>query len=154
MSFSVILYDNKSRKNAVDKSLTTIRDNIEGTLKSECSIMSPDILLRIVDVSALNKCNYMYIEEFNRYYYVTDIISVRNNLVEVKGRVDVLMSFKDEIRNNSVILARYNTTSSYGNTYLQDDRMATYQDAFPCTYKFSRSFSKSDESFILSVAGG
>lgn len=57
----------------------------------------------------LNKiisCNYMYIPTFNRYYFIDDIISVRNNLWRIVAHVDVLMSFKKEILNQTVLINR------------------------------------------------
>lgn len=51
-------------------------------------------------------CNYMYIPTFNRYYFIDDIISVRNNLWRIVAHVDVLMSFKKEIFNQTVLINR------------------------------------------------
>lgn len=44
-------------------------------------------MANIVDV------NYLYIEDFKRYYYITHLRSIRTGLVEVSCHVDVLMSF-------------------------------------------------------------
>ncbi len=41
--------------------------------------------------------NYAYIPNFNRYYYINDIISLGNNFWSIVLSVDVLMSFKEQI---------------------------------------------------------
>lgn len=41
--------------------------------------------------------NYCYIEDFGRYYYITDITCVAEKIWEVSMTCDVLMSFKEEI---------------------------------------------------------
>lgn len=72
----------------------------------------------VVDVSLINiitkeektilatKINYVYIEEFDRYYFVEDMIVVRNDLYQLNLRVDVLMSFKNDILDLSALVLR------------------------------------------------
>lgn len=155
MSFTVNLYNMDGRPTNLNKSgnLTELKSGeITGELKNECSIIDPIILLKINDVSTICNCNYMYIKDFGRYYFVNNIVSIRNHIVEIHAHVDVLYTYASEIKKNSVILARYNNTT-YGNTYLQDSRMASYQDGFTTSYNFSKKFDRSTENFILVVAG-
>lgn len=57
-------------------------------------------------VNKIISCNYMYIPTFNRYYFIDDIISVRNNLWRIVAHVDVLMSFKKEIMQQNLLINR------------------------------------------------
>lgn len=104
---NLILYNNKSSKNKIGKILTNPY-NLTGTLRAETSTTSLQILIESVN---LNPYNYMYISEFNRYYFITDIISVRTGLWLVNASIDVLESFKSEILSLNVIL---DTTENTG----------------------------------------
>lgn len=103
----IILYNNKSPKNKIGKTLTN-PNTITGSLRGETSISNFQMLLNIVD---LNPYNYMYIADFGKYYFITNIISVRTGLWLVTASIDVLESYKSEILSLDVILS---TTESIG----------------------------------------
>lgn len=151
MSFTIKLQNNHSSKNRIGKDINDIR-TLTGTLRDGCSIINPKILIRMEDVSDLKNCNYMTITEFGRKYFVTDIVSVTHNTIEVSGHVDVLETYKDEIDKNTAIIARQSSTS-FGNTYLDDSLLATYQDSYVVSYDFPQKFSKDENNLILCVAG-
>lgn len=150
MAFKILLQNNHSAKNRIGKDINTIRE-ISGDLRDESSIINPKILIRLDDVGDLKNCNYMSIPEFGRKYFVTDITSVRHNMVEVSGHVDVLETYATEIDKNTAIIARQSSTS-FGNTYLDDGLLATYQDTYVVSYNFPQKFSKTGH-LILCVAG-
>lgn len=62
-------------------------------------------------------CNYARIPTFDRWYFVTDITCSRNNLFRVDMRVDVLMSFRQEILQLTPVIARYENSTNF---YLPD----------------------------------
>jgi hypothetical protein len=62
--------------------------------------------------------NYCYITEFGRYYYITKIEPQSAGMCYIYCHVDVLMTYKNEIRNCPIIAAR--STNNY-NLHLQDD---------------------------------
>lgn len=150
MSFTIQLFNMTSAKNRIEKDKTQIGSDITGEFRNESSIINPDIVFRIDDVSTLKHCNYMYIEQFERYYFVNDIISLRNRMVEIKAHVDVLETYKAEILKNSAIIAR--NEKSF-NMYISDNQLATSQDNYVVSYDFPSSFEKSEENIILCVAG-
>lgn len=97
MSFSITLYRNSAEPNRVDKRnyLTEVQ-TISGVLREETSILAPIITL---ELSSRPNANYCYIPQFGRYYYITDIVSIRNNLWSISLYVDVLMSNREAILN-------------------------------------------------------
>lgn len=151
MSFKIELYKNSSPRNSFYPTLSKVRD-VEGELRDQCSVLEPKILMRINDVGDLKNVNYMHIGEFGRYYYITDIISVRNTLIEVSGHVDVLSTYRTQILGNDAIIARSGIKGNY-NTYLQDSELATYQDSYVCNYRFPQNFKHDNDNLILAVAG-
>lgn len=44
--------------------------------------------------------NYVYIPDFGRYYFITDIEIKNNGLFRISLKEDVLMSYKDVLTNN------------------------------------------------------
>ena len=69
-------------------------------------------------IAEILTCNYAYIKEFNRYYFVTDIISLNRNLWRINLRCDVLMSFYGGIKNLNALISRNEFTF---NNYIVDD---------------------------------
>lgn len=76
-----------------------------GTLRNECSVQNPSVLIR-ASATAISGCNYMQISAFGRYYFITDITAVAENLTMVSGRCDVLKTYAAGIRANNCILKR------------------------------------------------
>lgn len=146
MAFQVLLQTNNSEKNKLDKDLVTL-STISGTLKNETSIIDPVILIE-VDLTNLINCNYMTIPAFGRSYFVTNIRSIRRNLVEVSAHVDVLSSFASQIRNNVAIVHRQ---ENRWNLYLNDGAFKVYQNPMVLTREFPSGFSTFE--FVLAVAG-
>lgn len=146
MSFSIILQRNNSEVNKVDKSLTTIT-TMTGTLKNETSIIDPVILFE-ASLSDLKNCNYCTISEFGRSYFVNNIRSIRNGLVELSCHVDVLSTYKSQIRQQFAIVKRQQEN---WNLYLNDGSFKVYQNPMVLTKQFPAGFTT--PSFVMAVAG-
>lgn len=143
----LILYNNKSPKNKIGKILTNPY-NLTGTLRAETSTTNLQILIEAID---LNPYNYLYISEFNRYYFITDVISVRKGLWFVNASIDVLESFKSEILSLNVIL---DTTENIGaKEYKSGDCWDILVKEKTDIVSFSNGLNNTGE-FILITAGG
>lgn len=148
MSFPIHLMVNDSEDIALTKVTTTIT-TLEGVLKEESSIMTPTVLLEY-PVTSLAVCNYAYIPDFQRYYFITDVRSIRATLTEVSLRVDVLSTYAESIRACTGIVARQ---ANKWNLYLDDGSFKTYSNPNVLTKAFPGEF-PFHFSFILAVAGG
>lgn len=144
---NINFYFNTSAKNAIGKSLTN-ELSLTGTLRDECSIINPEFM---VEAANLSSYNYCYIPQFNRYYFVNNIISVRNNLWRVILHVDVLESFKSEILNRSVIVDRQ-TQLLNSNSLFDDGSYFNQANVQIEVASFTNNFSDKGE-FILLTAG-
>lgn len=147
MAFSISLQVNASEKTAFYKELELV-ETVSGTLKAETSIIDPVILIE-GDLGTIGGANYMTIPAFNRSYFITNIRSVRNGLVEVSAHVDVLSSFAEEILANSAIIRRQENN---WNLYLNDGSFKVYQNPYVITKVFPAGFTT--QQFVLAVAGG
>jgi hypothetical protein len=141
------LYNNLSDKIVVDKKITQLGSTLNGTLRENCSVIDPIIKVEGVVGRNLTKCNYAYIEEFGRYYYVTNIVCV-GNLFELHMHVDVLMTYRGSIRSNSAVVSRQ---EKLYNLYLQDGVFKEQANPHYEIKKFPSGFRSFN--FILAVAG-
>ena len=143
---NIILYVNSSEKNKIGKTITEV-DTLEGSLKDSSSIIKPVILIEYDDPTAFN---YVYIDEFARYYFVNDVVVVRDGLLRISLTVDVLESFSAGILAQNVIVD--NSTNDY-NLYLPDDNLLTLVKTKTDIVNFPSGLLESGE-FILITAGG
>ena len=144
---TINFYTNQSEKNRLDKTLVSAFD-LNGELKEDCSIIDPVIKIA-ADVSSMASVNYLYIPSFSRYYFINNVISINNDICEVHAHVDVLSTYKDEIRAQRAIVSRQ---EKKWNLYLNDGVFKTYQNPYIITKAFSSGFTS--QHFVLSVAGG
>lgn len=88
-----LYYDFQKRKNSTKR--PTGGTDVECQLKRPTSVESPTFILNLPDSSI----NLNYIKWGNNYYFVEDIILVRDQLMEVSCSMDALATNKEEIGN-------------------------------------------------------
>lgn len=141
------LYNNLSDINVVGKNLAN-EHTLTGTLRESCNIEAPDIT--IADATALSY-NYAYIPDFGRYYFFSKAPTViSENLVQLHLQVDVLESFKSEIRRCKGIISRQERLF---NKYLTDEEYQAYSYEIISAYAFDTPFTKASVPY-LTVLGG
>lgn len=142
---NIKLYINESNNNVLNKKITLIsEDNI--LLKDNVDVYKPIIKIK---KPLLNNCNYVYIEDFKRYYYITNKKSINTEVMELSLKCDVLMSFKNDILNSKgLIIKSENLINDYINSdiYVNDVREKTR------VINFKNGFNDTPE-FILITAG-
>ena len=148
MAFTISLFKTVSENNRVVKTLTDEKQ-LSGELRNQTSVLNPSIVIESAE--NISTYNYAYIPEFSRYYYITEIISVRTNCWAVSMRCDVLMSYKDEIQSMNVIL---NNTQETGlSNYLASPNWVNLVKTKTDIKVFPSGLSEQGE-FILITAGG
>lgn len=146
---TVTFYKNSSDKIVVDKEITQVGTAISNAvIKEDVSIMDPVFLLRDFEYFNPATCNYVYIDDLSRYYYITDIVILDQNLYEIHCHVDVLKSFASGIRSNSAVIARQQNNYDL---YLPDGVFKTKANPKYEVIKFPSGFSSYH--FVLCVAG-
>ena len=125
-----------AEENRLDKTaFLSAYEWIGGTLREESSIIAPTIT---VEHEGFPNWNYAYIPNFNRYYFITDIVSVRLNLWRISFRVDPLMSFMDHIKGSVALIER--------NEFTFDEEVL--DDSYPAKY-----FKVVSENDVVNVDG-
>ena len=147
MSFQIELMKNSDPYNKINKNPASVQ-TVEGTLKEECTIVDPEVLIEYT--GALTSANYAYIPEFGRYYFIRNAESYRNGLWSIQLHTDVLKSFASSIMSSPAIVAR---SSSNFNMMLNDDHYFTQENPYIFTQEFPSGFNTAQASFILALIG-
>ena len=134
-----------SEKNSFPKSITWSLD-LTGQLKNSSSIVNPTILVEATNPSTYN---YMYIPEFNRYYFIENCRSIRTNLWEIDCKCDVLETYSTSIKANTGIVLRQKNIRSQ---YLTDSKISLNSTMRVRLKSFNYTFTK--QNLVLTVAGG
>ena len=114
MSVTASFYKFSKRKNST-KQPTGSGTDYSVDLKSGTSLLSPTLLL-----NNSGKPDFNYFSFEGMWYFITDIVSVRNDLWEIYGRVDALATAKTAILNSTQFVS-YSSTN--GSTWLPDTRV-------------------------------
>lgn len=140
----IILYQNTSPANMVNKSLTQV-GVLEGILRAPTSIINPVISIEYANPAGFN---YIYIQEFGRYYFVNGISIESDKLLVFSAHVDVLKTYASAIPNFDAVVKR---NENKFNLYLDDGIFKAYQNTKHKVIQFPYGFT--EYSYILALAG-
>ncbi len=129
------LYRRQGRENIINKgSWLYDETTLTGELRDSMNLTNPEVIVDISSTSSIsgstqaindlrtgkiNRFNYVYIPDFERYYFVRDITVLRKNIYQLSLHCDVLYSFKDVIYAQRAYISR--SESDYDIT-LPDER--------------------------------
>lgn len=147
MSMTIKLYHNDSDKRTVNKTLTNEGSLTGATIIDDTTILNPRLKVRDNGIIMV-QYNYCYIADFKRYYYITNV-TVSNGYIIIDCKVDVLMSYANEIKACTGVIARQENVWS---GYLDDSENFTNQYNNVSLKAFTSPFSKT-LSYILLVNG-
>ena len=143
---NITLYKSKSSMNTVDTggaNLTPLL-TVSGNFKNAQSILTPIVIIDTIDSLLLVddngqvvlddykrplltsrdaskeiiKANYCYIDELQRYYFISDIQVVNNDLIQLYLKEDVLYTYANQIKEHTAYISR----NEFTNTPLIEDR--------------------------------
>ncbi len=141
-----IFYENKSDKRYLNKTIEAKYSNIPIEVLNPSSVVRPT--LKVSSGLIGQSVNYLYVEELERYYYINDWI-MENGFIRLECEVDVLMSFKDEIKNRNVIV---NRQESKYNLYLEDSKYKVQNRTAILTREFPSGFNTA-KYIVMGVVG-
>ena len=142
----IVLCSTSSEVAAVDKQITELT-TVQGALRYESSIINPVIEIDGIG-SYISNLNYIHIPSFGRYYFVRGIESVRNGLWRISAHVDVLYTYRNQIRANKGIIARNEIAYDLK---LNDGLFKTQQNPRIAQFEFPNGFTSWN--FVLAIAG-
>lgn len=142
------LYNNQSEHTVINKSLGNAISYV-GSLRDISDISNPSIMIQ--SNGNVYQYNYCYIPEFSRYYFITEITTVRTGVWVLSMKCDVLMSFKNDILNCYAIINH--TTDTNITRYMDSDIFRSLVKDFTDILNFPSGLSDNGE-YILITAGG
>ena len=147
---TIKLLNTSSDENVINKSYTQIADLNASQANEEISIDAPEIIINYSQ--SYLSCNYCYIPEFNRYYYVRNKAVINGNQLRFSLESDPLMSFKGAILSSTCIAGR---STSYPNMNIVDPLVSFLPIPERKYTKISTAFtpSASGGSYVLTIGG-
>lgn len=146
MSITVNFSSGSKRENSTKQ--LSMDSSHSCNFKNGCSMLNPTLLLELHDN---NFPNYTAFKIGNRYYHVTNINSVRNNIFEVTGKIDALATYKSQILASTQYVCYSSVASSQ---WLADTRIPVLKNEQ--TAKTSTALGIVSENlgtYIISVVG-
>lgn len=149
---NIAVYINSADNRQVDKtSYLSQVGNYTGTARGEFSVQNPVFDVVVESPETIMNANYLYCVEYGRYYYISEVQIIRSKLVEMKCHVDVLNTFKTQIKSNTALIKRNENDWSL---YIDDGLLNAYQNNIEGVKVFSNHFlAESGFSYVLMVAG-
>lgn len=141
------LYVTTSERNALSKGLID-EFACDGNILGESSVVNPTFLIQGENLS---QYNYMYVPDFGRYYFISDITVVRTDLWCVSCSVDVLMTYRKYIVDLSVIVDKQEN-QFMSNRFINDGSFIADQRVGIEMFEFPSGFLK-EAQFVLTTLG-
>ena len=138
-------YNNKSDARYMNKKIDLKYDNIPIEVLTPASVVRP--VLKVSSGLIGQSVNYVYVDDLERYYYIRNWV-MENGYVQLECEVDVLMSFKDAIKQQNVIVERQENKF---NMYLEDSKYNILSTDAIRTIAFPSGFT--GLSLVLGVVG-
>lgn len=138
------LYKNTTEENAIEKIIVD-KKTIEGTLKTTIDITDFSVIFNFFE--EWNNYNYVYIEKLKRYYFVESKRILNNSLVEYDLIEDVLMSYKDLIREQNILLTESEIAfNGSKNNYIAENKLTVANN-----YEMEDLFSTDKSGVLITV---
>lgn len=132
MSVHLNIYTTSSEKTALDKELSN-QVSLTGNLRNESNVINPSIEIEASAETIATK-NYFEVTEFGRKYFITEITALGYDRCVITGHVDVLSTYKNQIRTNEAVIARSETRY---NLFIDDGLFKADSRTIIQTKKFS-----------------
>lgn len=143
----IVLYSTTDGENIINKDLDEkYRFNIK--MKKDIDLITPTIILNDKGAMNFNSCNYCYIEEFNRYYFIRTVENLSNRIWALVMECDVLESFKNDILNSDAEINRRIKEGDYFSTNMKVETIREID-----VYKSDVTL-VNEKNIILSTIGG
>lgn len=155
----ISLLTTKSERNSFPKTFEADRIVLEGSFRDESNLINPKVLIEYKETfnptkENAFKYNYCYIPDFNRFYFINDIRVVRTGVYELIMHVDVLQTYRNDIKKMTGYCKR--SESNGDQNYYYDDKASIpnikdtwYKEATSADNKFLHSVTADDYNIIL-----
>lgn len=147
-------YKNFSDKNVLNKNIELLF-TMSGNFNNDTDILRPTFTVN--NSVEYAQCNYVWIEEFNRYYFVENVIARTGSLIEFVCAFDALMSWNAQIKQLDVKIVR---NEEKGFTILEDSKVTFTSESNVSVYRFPIGFdsgrigTENSVNYVVTMIGG
>lgn len=144
----VALMNNRSLPNVLNKTVSTTASY---DAQMVTAIDDKQIVVRVaLPYSAVNWKAINYMEVDGAYYYIDSVKHIANGISEINGSIDLLMTYRDAIKQLSVLATR---STSHGSKMIADPLRASEAGERVNTLFFPNiADGESSGAFVLSTA--
>lgn len=143
---TITLYQNKSDKKRASKELTLLTTLDNARLYDAFDVLNPHLKVSRETFDAIKSCNYAYIPDFGRYYFVK--YEIDSNFALLNCEVDVRKTYENAIRGLTCTVTR---NENLKNGYLHDSNYNVYAYEQVVCKMFPKSINQ--DSIILMTVG-
>lgn len=145
---TLTLMNNHDDSKKVRKNVTVVTTR-ECSVYGDCSLLAPTMILKYDSI--LSSCNYAYIEEFGRYYFMGSPVFMAGGRCLIYLTVDPLMSHSSDIEAIYCNIVRCEQSEI---SMIPDSDLMTIGNNIE-VLDFSEEFTESAQhSYVLAVLGG
>lgn len=127
-------YKNMSEPSDLEKNLID-KVQVDGIIKSDFNILNPTIAIKAINV---RNYNYCYIPDYMRYYYIIDSTISSNGLCVMKLKVDVLMSYRADIKASSGLITKQKLYNPYSGEHNIESRYTLQKLEFENVFNYDK----------------
>lgn len=145
--------------NSINKDLSVYGPLSNFTLKDETNLVDPVILISGFSDTLFDGMNYVglstrqgFNDGFVKYYFITEMVSVANGIMELHLHIDVLESYKHIWSHYRFLMDRTPTENS--NFYKYETPVPLPVNNILVKQKMDSPFSWNKSTYFLSVVGG
>ena len=134
-------------KRKLTKTFTERKVYDKANLKENTSVFEPTFIIR----TTILNFNYVYCEDWGKYYFVTNITKTMGGLIEISCREDVLSTYSSDLKKRSGYVVRQEFQNS---KYIIDNKKVTTTQR-KTTHQTVGSIGNASGAYIsLTVSGG
>ena len=140
---NIYFYSTKSENNRLEKVLEN-ETLLSGTMKNSIDLINP--VLQVCN--NLMQFNYCYIPSLSRYYFIDKVEITRTHLYTLYLKIDVLQTYKEQIKNLKVVLSASKSNPYYKNYIDSVDVRTDFT-----THQFENNFEENGEVILIALYG-
>lgn len=168
---NITFYSISEDRRTIYKTLGTPIITTTAELYDSSNILNPELKLAW-DNKYASSANYFYIQQFNRYYFIEDVIAEPGGAARIKGSIDVLYTYHESLEVQDIVITRaYESRSKIptrsdffnsgtGPTYVKDPQYPLLPNREIRTYEFKQitpfnltTATNSSPNFVLNIMG-
>lgn len=135
----------KDDNNVVDKTLESVHHFHNAQLKDDFNVLGGSLIMPV----EYSDYNYCFIPSFNRYYFMKNIILDGNRMM-CDLSIDVLMTYKDEIKELECIIGR---NRNIFNRYISDNETVSSTKKRIQNKTFPYEFTPNSNAILITIGG-